>query len=267
MQIQQVRHVLYIRTALAFVAMTKGCVDLSRGTAYGVALSQMAICVGCVLFFPAVKVQVFLATPNVINGTLGDAPPVEVSQGRLLLGGPILVFSALTVYFSLCTLSLQENGKLEQSDYCSDGIEQTGVWNAAFWLAFSLQHCILVLILTSPCDFYAAALCACFLAYFAYRSCAPNPAGYTQTQANLNMMGYAFGAIAAYRNIPGGSPNRSGCLAFFIMIDCFMGMGHAWDRQATLDTVANCRLFYVCASSLGLCLIYAFWWDWLRIPA
>ena len=118
---------------------------------------------------------------------LANLKPVEVSQGRLLLGGPVLVFSALTVYFSLCTLSLQENGKLEQSDYCSEGIEQTGVWNAAFWLAFGLQQCILVLILTSPCDFYgAAALYACFLAYFAYRSCAPNPAGYMQTQAKAD---------------------------------------------------------------------------------
>ena len=120
--------------------MSKACVDLSRGTGYGLALSQMAVCVGCVLFFPAVKVQVFLATPVVANGTLAGDPPVEVAQGRILLGGPVLVFSALTVYFSLCTLSLQENGKLEQSDYCNEGVEQTGAWNAAFWLAFALQH-------------------------------------------------------------------------------------------------------------------------------
>ena len=38
--------------------MQMACVELSRGTAYGLALSQMALTVGSVLFFPAVKVQV-----------------------------------------------------------------------------------------------------------------------------------------------------------------------------------------------------------------
>ena len=60
--------------------MQMACVELSRGTAYGLALSQMALTVGSVLFFPAVKVQVCPAPLlffHVINSLLGlHAGPV-----------------------------------------------------------------------------------------------------------------------------------------------------------------------------------------------
>jgi hypothetical protein len=42
-----------------------------------------------------------------------------------------------------------------------------------------------------------------------------------------------------------------------VVVDYFLGVGHTYDRQATIDTVSNCRLFYICAGTLGLALLYA----------
>jgi hypothetical protein len=81
------------------------------------------------------------------------------------------------------------------------------------------------------------------------------------------VLGYYCGAVVLYRNIPAGlgSP-RASCLLGLVMLDCVMGLGHTWDRQATMETVTNCRLFYVCALSLGQCAVYGIWYDSLRLP-
>lgn len=100
--------------------------------------------------------------------------------------------------------------------------------------------------------------------------CAPPAYGNvtpTQTQGNLNTLGYAVGVFVVCRNIPSGlgSP-RVGCLLGFSILDGVMAMGHTCDREATMETVTNCRLFYVCAQSLALCGVYALWYDTLRVP-
>jgi hypothetical protein len=41
-----------------------------------------------------------------------------------------------------------------------------------------------------------------------------------------------------------------------VVLDYFLGVGHTYDRQATIDTVANCRLFYICACSLAIACFY-----------
>jgi uncharacterized membrane protein len=44
-----------------------------------------------------------------------------------------------------------------------------------------------------------------------------------------------------------------------VVLDYFLGVGHTWDRQATIETVTNCRLFYVCCVSFGVAALYAAW--------
>ena len=46
-------------------------------------------------------------------------------------------------------------------------------------------------------------------------------------------------------------------LTLMVVLDYFMGVGHTYDRQATIDTVSNCRLFYICAGTVGTALLYA----------
>ena len=107
-----------------------GCLlEISRGTAYGLSLSQMALALGCVLFFPAVRVQVFTPQVLVANGTLVDpgglAPSGLVQIG---LGIPLLLSAGSTLWFSAATLSLHEQGALN-ADYVRESLEGTGVWD------------------------------------------------------------------------------------------------------------------------------------------
>jgi hypothetical protein len=107
-----------------------GClVDISRGTAYGLSLSQMALALGCALFFPAVRVQVFAPQVAVVNGTL--APDGGLSAGapvQLSLGLPLLASAACTLWFSAVTMSMHEQNALD-GDYVREGLEGAGVWD------------------------------------------------------------------------------------------------------------------------------------------
>jgi hypothetical protein len=51
--------------------------------------------------------------------------------------------------------------------------------------------------------------------------------------------------------------NGATIIMLLVVLDYFLGVGHTYDRQATLDTVANCRLFYVCVASVSLACLYA----------
>jgi hypothetical protein len=140
----------------------------------------------------------------------------------------------------------------------------------SFWAVFMLNHLLIAFVLCSPCDVYGVLLGVVLMGYFWNCTCSPpayDKASPSQTQGNINVFGYYCGALVLYRNIPGGLGSaRAGCLVGLVMLDCVMGLGHTWDRQATMETVTNCRLFYVCALSLALCGVYGLWNDTLRVP-
>jgi hypothetical protein len=111
-------------------AFMTGCLlDISRGTAYGLSLSQMALALGCVLFFPAVQVQVFTPEPVLANGTLaGGNGLVASGLVHVGLGLPLLVSAACTLWFSGATMALHDQGALS-SDYVRESLEGTGIWD------------------------------------------------------------------------------------------------------------------------------------------
>jgi len=108
------------------------CVDVSRGTAYGLSLSQMAVSFGSVLFFPAVHVQLYAPAVGPVNGTLASGGCLPLPHVWGLGLGPLqLMFSAWVVWFSFLTLSLQDKNLLSSCDYNQEGVESLGFWDLA----------------------------------------------------------------------------------------------------------------------------------------
>ena len=181
----------------------------------------------------------------------------ELHVGQLELGLPLLFMSCLAMVFSSVTMSLSESGVLQQ-DYTPDSMEQAALWDFLFWLYFLVSHLISALILTTPVDLYAVMLGVVFLVYFTHRGCAPRQrTATTVTKENLNILGYGLGIVIIAYNIPDGNTERSACLVVILMLDYALGMGHTFDLEPTMDTVANCRLLNICAVSLCMCCLYA----------
>jgi hypothetical protein len=117
----------------------------------------------------------------------------------------------------------------------------------------------MVLMVCDPADAFGTVSATAFMSYFLFRACYPKGQQINLTQENLNILGYGLGVLQAALQLMGTRANGMSVLTGMVMVvlDYFMGIGHTYNRQATMDTVSNCRLFYVCAGTVGTALLYA----------
>lgn len=235
--------------------------EVSRGTAYGIGLSQVAVTLGVLLFFPSVDVHLFLIHAGV-NRTaeaghdvlFAGARSLEGIQGQV--GLPVMLASACAAVFSTVTYRTYESGIAGQ-DFQQDVLDQIPMWDLLFWLYVMLLHAIVVFIVADPLDIFGLIASTCFMTYFLHRACAPKPQTLNLTQENLNIVGYCVGVLMAAYQITNNRSHSAATIMLLVVVDYFLGIGHTYDRQASIDTIANCRLFYICAGTLGTALLYA----------
>ena len=232
--------------------------DGLKGTVYGFCFSQCAVTLGIVLFFPPVHVEVYTVLETFANNTLvlprGDAVTVTTINMAI----PVLIVSFLAASFASVTYNTHENG-IAGLDFHDDTVEQAGVWDLVFWGFCLLLHMDLVLMFTNPADLFGVIAATSFMVYFLYRACAPKSQVVNLTRENLNLVGYCLGLALVGVQIPKAHGQVSTLVMLMVVIDYFLGIGHTWDRQATLETVTNCRLFYVCCGCVFTMIMYCTW--------
>lgn len=102
------------------------CIEVTRGTAYGLSMSQAAISIGVAVFFPSihgghyVPVRFTSSTNNETGSASFELHPYYMDVRLSLL---LLAASFAALIFSFNTHSLQEQGILH-ADYTSDAMEQ-----------------------------------------------------------------------------------------------------------------------------------------------
>jgi hypothetical protein len=227
--------------------------EVSRGTAYGLGISQFAVTLGVVLFLPAVEVVVYV--PRATSNTTNGGSLAVAGQGvRVHMAIPLLGVSLLAAVFATVTCKAREQG-LSGQDYQPDVVEQMGMWDLLFWLFALSLHGVVGLLVCDPVDLYGAIASTAFLGYFLFHACAPRGQNVNLTRENVTLLGYCLGIVQlAYQAT---QANGATVVMLVVVLDYFLGVGHTYDRQATIDTVMNCRLFYICAGTLGVALLYA----------
>jgi hypothetical protein len=255
------------------------------GVAYGLGISQLAIMFGVVTYFPLASVQVCVYRPCVSNGTLTHACG-STDSVRLMLPLPCLAVSAAAAVFVSSTHTLAGGGVLsDETTYAAEAVAQAGLWDAMFWFVAAGAHAIAVLAACSPADAFAVGAAAYLMVHFLSQLCRPADercaGGYqsadaganmggagagAMTAANANILGYMAGVGIAVYSVPAQYSNRLVILLLLVVMDYFLGVGHAWDRGPSMFTVANCRLFWVCSASLCLAALYGAWRDDLLMP-
>ena len=232
--------------------------EVSRGTAYGVALAQVAVTIGVILFSPTVDVNLFYVRLRVNTSVTPHSLTLEGAAVKEVQGGlafPMMMASGIAAVFSTVTYQTHESGIAGQ-DFQQEVIEQVPMWDLLFWVYVLLSHAITVFVVADPIDIFGAIASTSFMAYFLYRSCAPKGQLLNLTQENLNILGYCIGVLMVCYQMTEVHGNGASIIMLLMVLDYFLGIGHTYDRQATMDTVSNCRLFYVCAGTLGSALMY-----------
>ena len=228
--------------------------EASRGTAYGLGLSQCAITLGIVLFSPVVQVDVFV--PHGGLDANQTAVHITYTAARICMKIPVFVVSFLAAVFATVAYKADEHS-LAGQDFQPDVIEQMGMWDALFWVYCLLAHGLVVLLVCDPVDAYGAVSATAFMGYFLFRACYPKGQNVNLTQENLNILGYGLGVLQVVAQLTSTRGNGMSTVMLMVVLDYFMGIGHTYDRQATIGTVSNCRLFYICAGTVGTALLYA----------
>ena len=104
------------------------------------------------------------------------------------------------------------------------------------------------------------------MTYFLCSITLPKAHEITITLENFYLLGYALGFVLVLycMQADASSSGMQYYIVFVVgVINYCLSVGHTWDRQATLDTVSNCSLFYIYAQSFCMSAIYAAWNDQL----
>jgi hypothetical protein len=241
-------------------------IQISRASAFALCMSQVAVTLAVIAYYPPVHVQFFTCHPRISNGTL-TLPDSQLSVSNVGLSVPFLGLSCLAVLFSTTTAGLVERGLLQQdSQYTFELLHESGLWDAIFWAFCAGAHAIVITVVMSPADVYAVSIASLLIIYFLGRLCAPRfSQQLSMAQENFNLLGLFAGLLIAGYNIPDSHPGRSAALMVMCLLDYMLGVGHTWDSAPTMDCVTNCRLFWVCSTSLCLAALYGAWHDQLLI--
>jgi len=226
-------------------------------------LQLVAVGLSVIIYAPA-SVQVFVYLPCVANGTLSHACG-ETRSVRLMLAMPTLAVSACSAAFVSNTFSLREADLINENPFGPEALGQTGLWNALFWFIVSGAHAITIAAACSPVDVFAWGLATYLCVSFLARLCAgpeydaDGPISGAVSLANANVLGYMAGAAVAVYSVPNDYSNRFILIFVMVVLDYFLGVGHVWERSPSVETVANCRLFWACSAGFGLAVLYAAW--------
>lgn len=242
---------------------------ISRGTGAALCLSQAAVTIGAIIYFPPVSVEFYTVHPSIVNGTLDTSPTdgirlttdsIHLTTSRVALAMPFLLCSCIAAVFSTTTTGLVERGTLQQDNcYTYEVLNEAGLWDLTFWLYCSLAHAIVFSVVMSPSDAYAVTLATILFPYFLACICQPRQCQPSMTQTNLNLLGLWAGLLIAFYNLPDAHTGRVAALGIMCLLDYMLGVGHTWDPSPTMDTITNCRLFWVCSASFCLAAMYGVW--------
>ena len=229
--------------------------EVSKGAAHGLGLSQFAIVLGIVLFTRPLEVTVFVPRGSYCNETgqlsLQGAPGWD---RPLHMGLPVAGASFLAACFSFVTYRAHEQGLWEQ-DYTQEAVDQMGMWDALFWAFCGSAHLVVGLVLCDPADLFGVLASPACMSFFVARACAPRAGGHSRFATEMNLAGYAGGVMLLAYQVT--SPNGTAVLAVMILLDYMLLLGHAHDREAVVETACNARIFYACVGSLGCAALYA----------
>lgn len=220
------------------------CIDISRGTAYGLCVSQVLFTIACILYSPHREITVYtLKTPD-------NTTSLQTYETQIHVQWTFMCMSFLAFFFSVQTMQYNE-GDVTVMDYNLDFVEDNVVWNMMFWVYCLGSHFLLIGIIMQTADIYCLAFCTIVLEYSLYKICYPRPNVINMTRDNLFLLAYVMGIYLVFIN----SKNQD-LIIWIIILDYCLGLGHTWDKMATIDTIINCRLFYICCQSLLLCVYY-----------
>jgi hypothetical protein len=224
--------------------------DLTRATGFGFCYSQLPLLIFVMLYYPEPHSTVY--TTRVVNATTME---VEATSDEYGMAVVFLSASALCVVFSLMTTQIQDAGVIDNmTEFSDDLAAQLYAWSSCLWAIVLLGRLAMVALLCHPVEVWFLALVVLAQTYAVKTMCSPRSYGRRADTASL--IAYMFVVGLVYADMRA----RHGLRLIFwtsqVMADVLLMVGHTYDNQSNMETVANCRVFYCCFTACLLILLY-----------
>jgi hypothetical protein len=218
--------------------------ELSRATGLGFLVSQAPILVFLMMYYT--EPHATLYTTRMSNGTLVDVQSDEYGTATVYM-----LVSAVGVSFSFMTAQLEQVGTVDNMvEYTDDLMSTLHVWNAVTWAVAFLTHGIVVAQVCTPVNTYFLALTVIGITYTVQCMCAPG----RRRSDSLSLIVFMILAGTVYSEMHAKHGLRLVAFTALAMADVVLVVGHAFDANSNMETIANTRVFY-CSFSIVLLLV------------
>ena len=218
--------------------------ELSRATGLVFLVSQAPILVFLMMFYPEPRATLY--TTRISNGTSVDLQSDEYGTATVYM-----LVSAAGVSFSFMTAQLHELGTVDNMvEYTDDLMSTLHVWNAVTWAVAVLAHGIVVAQVCNPVNTYFLALTVIGITYAVQCMCAPG----RRRSDSIALIVFMILAGMVYSEMHAKHGLRLVGFTALAMSDVVLVVGHAFDANANMETIANTRVFY-CSFSIALLLV------------
>lgn len=224
--------------------------DLTRATGLGVCLSQLPALMFVMLYYREPHAVIY--TVKISNSTTMETRLSADEYGMSVI---FLITSALCVIFSMMTSQLQEAQLIDNMVEFTDEIAtQVHIWSAVLWgVAFFCRVCTISM-LCSPVDLYFVLVVVLAHTYSLQLMCVPRVNG--KRADNLSIILFMFVVGIVYVEMQSTHGLKLVFWTSQVIGDLLLMVGHSYDSQCNMETVANCRVFYCCFVSCLLILLY-----------
>lgn len=233
--------------------------DSTMRVVYALGMLQFVVLVGVLMSYPPVVSVLFTVNPSYTFNSTNTDLSTRVYMADLCL--PSLLISFGVVIFVSITLRMASESSMDSLSYTEENLTSAGHWNALFWMIVSGVHLVFVAAVCSPVDFFACLVAAYTMVRALFIVCRPLGEDPSMMQVNSSLVGFAIGLGVALYCVPTRYQGRYGTFLLLGILDYVLVVGHTWDRNTSIQTVANCRLCWVLSGSLSLAALHGSFHD------
>jgi len=221
--------------------------EATRNAGIGVCMSQAPTMLFLMATYPEPKSIVFIAH------TAGNitSPEVLLSIDEYGLSVAYLLVSVCVVLFAFMTLQMQMAQAIDNMvEFTADSMGPLQIWDMTMWLTVLTSHILLTMQICSPVDLYLVLLTALGQTIALWAVCRP-----TRNQTGI-MVVYLAGTMLVLSEMQTHHGLRLVVWCMLVIVDLLLVMGHTFDAQINLETIANCRVCYSTLMAVLLLLLY-----------
>jgi|GEM_PF-6244650 len=225
--------------------------DISRTTGLAFCVSQFPLMVLIMFYYKDPEITSYFV--QFTNSTNLQEYNVVFETNTLSVA--FLITAAAVAVFATMTTQLQERELIDNIVEFNDEVsEHLFTWNATEYFIITLIRIHVIAILCSPIDIYMLYLIALTQAYAIIQLISAK----TNNSKSDSFPAILF--LLAVFLVFNSMHNKHGLrLVFWVMLcvaDFLLIIGHTYDPQKNMETVANCRIFYNCCVSAIQILLY-----------